>query len=72
MTAMQPWASSGDILRRREGLSIFDNATKPLAWTIGRPVRPRLVRKLALRDEVGDPLHPMFTDLPTGAWSMPP
>lgn len=63
-------AIGNDIVRRIEGLSVLDKATRPLAALVGRAVRPRLVRNLLSGSKLGHPLHPMLTDLPIGAWSM--
>jgi nitrite reductase/ring-hydroxylating ferredoxin subunit len=42
----------------------------PLARTVGRAVRPRVVRNLLSGTDLGHPLHPVLTDLPIGAWVM--
>ncbi len=54
--------------RRLERLEALDKVAKPLAGAAGRAVRPRVVRNLLSGADLGDPLHPMLTDLPIGAW----
>jgi uncharacterized membrane protein len=53
--------------RSRSRLSILSG---PLARTVGRAVRPRVVRNLLSGTYLGHPLHPVLTDLPIGAWVM--
>ena len=57
-------------VRRLERLEVLDKFAKPLAATVGRAVRPRVVRNLLSGTSVGHPLHPVLTDLPIGAWMM--
>src|SRR5229473_3124001 len=56
------------VARRLERLEALDKVAKPLAGAAGRAVRPRVVRNLLSGADLGDPLHPMLTDLPIGAW----
>jgi len=56
--------------RRPERLEALDKVARPLARTVGRAVRPRVVRNLPSGADLGHPLHPMLTDLPIGAWVM--
>jgi len=55
--------------RRPESLETLDKVARPLARTVGRAVRPRVVRNLPSGAGLGHPL-PMLTDLPIGAWVM--
>jgi len=57
-------------VRRLERLEALDKVAKPLAATVSRAVRPRVVRNLLSGTDLGHPLHPMLTDLPIGAWMM--
>ena len=57
-------------VRRLERLEALDKVAKPLAEAVGRAVQPRLVRNLLSGTDLGEPLHPMLTDLPIGAWVM--
>jgi nitrite reductase/ring-hydroxylating ferredoxin subunit len=57
-------------VRRLERLEVLDKAAKPLAATVSRAVRPRVVRNLLSGTDLGHPLHPVLTDLPIGAWMM--
>jgi nitrite reductase/ring-hydroxylating ferredoxin subunit len=57
-------------IRRLERLEALDKVARPLARTVGRAVRPRVVRNLLSGTDLGHPLHPMLTDLPIGAWVM--
>ena len=57
-------------LRRLERLEVLDKVARPLAGTVGRAVRPRVVRNLLSGTDLGHPLHPLLTDLPIGAWVM--
>ena len=41
-----------------------------MARTVGRAVRPTVVRNLLSGTDLGHPLHPVLTDLPIGAWMM--
>ena len=56
--------------RRPERLEALDKVARPLARTVGRAVRPRVVRNLPSGADLGHPLHPVLTDPPTGAWVM--
>jgi hypothetical protein len=56
--------------RRLERLEALDKVAKPLARTVGRAVRPTVVRNLLTGTDLGHPLHPVLTDLPIGAWMM--
>ena len=53
--------------RRLERLEALDKVAKPLARTVGRAVRPTVVRNLLTGTDLGHPLHPVLTDLPIGA-----
>jgi len=57
-------------VRRSERLEALDKVAKPLAEAVGRAVQPRVVRNLLSGTDLGEPLHPMLTDLPIGAWVM--
>lgn len=57
-------------VRRLERLEALDKVAKPLAKAVGRAVRPRVVRNLLSGTDQGEPLHPVLTDLPIGAWVM--
>ena len=57
-------------VRRLERLEALDKVARPLAVTVGRAVRPRMVRNLLSGTYLEHPLHPMLTDLPIGAWVM--
>lgn len=57
-------------VRRLERLEALDKVAKPLAGTVGRAVRPRVVRNLLSGTYLGEPQHPVLTDLPIGAWMM--
>jgi nitrite reductase/ring-hydroxylating ferredoxin subunit len=57
-------------VRRLERLEALDKVAKPLARSVSRAVRPRVVRNLLSGTDVGHPLHPALTDLPIGAWLM--
>jgi nitrite reductase/ring-hydroxylating ferredoxin subunit len=57
-------------VRRIERLEALDKVAKPLAGTVGRAVRPRVVRNLLSGTYLGEPQHPVLTDLPIGAWVM--
>jgi nitrite reductase/ring-hydroxylating ferredoxin subunit len=57
-------------VRRLERLEALDKFAKPLAKAVGRAVRPRVVRNLLSGTDQGEPLHPVLTDLPIGAWVM--
>ena len=57
-------------VRRLERLEALDKVAKPLAGAVGRAVRPRVVRNLLSGTDLGEPLHPVLTDLPIGAWVM--
>src|SRR5579864_3751466 len=57
-------------VRRLERLEALDKVARPLARTVGRAVRPRVVRNLLSGTDLGHPLHPVLTDLPIGAWVM--
>jgi nitrite reductase/ring-hydroxylating ferredoxin subunit/uncharacterized membrane protein len=57
-------------VRRLERLKTLDKVARPLAGTVGRAVRPRVVRNLLSGTDLGHPLHPVLTDLPIGAWVM--
>ena len=56
--------------RLLERLKALDKVAKPLARTVGRAVRPRMVRNLLSGTYLGHPLHAVLTDLPIGAWAM--
>jgi hypothetical protein len=56
--------------RRLERLEALDKVAKPLARTVGRAVRPTVVRNRLSGTDLGHPLHPVLTDLPIGAWMM--
>ena len=58
------------VARRLERLEALDKVAKPLAGTVGRAVRPRVVRNLLSGTDLGHPLPPMLTDPPIGAWVM--
>jgi nitrite reductase/ring-hydroxylating ferredoxin subunit len=55
-------------VRRIERFEALDKVARPLAGTVGRAVRPRLVRNLLSGTYLGEPQHPVLTDLPIGAW----
>ena len=55
-------------VRRVERLKALDKVARPLAGAVGRAVRPRVVRNLLSGTDLGEPLHPVLTDLPIGAW----
>src|SRR5579864_3576414 len=57
-------------VRRLERLEALDKVARPLARTVGRAVRPRVVRNLLSGTDLGHPLHPVLTDVPIGAWMM--
>jgi hypothetical protein len=57
-------------VRRLERLEALDKVARPLARTVGRAVRPRVVRNVLSGTYLGHPLHPVLTDLPIGAWVM--
>jgi nitrite reductase/ring-hydroxylating ferredoxin subunit len=57
-------------VRRIERLEALDKVARPLARTVGRAVRPTVVRNLLSGTYLGHPLHPVLTDLPIGAWVM--
>ena len=57
-------------VRRIERLEALDKVARPLAVTVGRAVRPRMVRNLLSGTYLGEPQHPVLTDLPIGAWVM--
>jgi nitrite reductase/ring-hydroxylating ferredoxin subunit len=57
-------------VRRLERLEALDKVAKPLTEAIGRVVQPRMVRNLLSGTDLGEPLHPVLTDLPIGAWVM--
>jgi len=57
-------------VRRLEQLEALDKVAKPLAGAVGRAVQPRVVRNLLSGTGLGEPLHPLLTDLPIGAWVM--
>ena len=57
-------------VRRLERLEALDKVAKPLAGAVGRAVQPRVVRNLLSGTDLGEPLHPVLTDLPIGAWVM--
>ena len=57
-------------VRRLERLEALHKVARPLARTVGRAVRPRVVRNLLSGTYLGHPLHPVLTDLPIGAWVM--
>jgi nitrite reductase/ring-hydroxylating ferredoxin subunit len=57
-------------IRRLERLEALDKVARPLARTVGRAVRPRVVRNLLSGTYLGEPQHPVLTDLPIGAWVM--
>ena len=48
------------------------STTWPGRWprTVGRAVRPRVVRNLLSGTYLGHPLHPVLTDLSIGGWVM--
>jgi nitrite reductase/ring-hydroxylating ferredoxin subunit len=58
------------MVRRLERLEALDKVAKPLAGTVGRAVRARVVRNLLSGTYLGEPQHPVLTDLPIGAWVM--
>jgi nitrite reductase/ring-hydroxylating ferredoxin subunit len=58
------------VARRVERLEVLDKVARPLAGTVGRAVRPRVVRNLLSGTYLGHPLHPVLTDVPIGAWLM--
>jgi nitrite reductase/ring-hydroxylating ferredoxin subunit len=57
-------------VRRLERFEALDKVAKPLAGAVGRAVRPRIVRNLLSGTYLGEPQHPVLTDLPIGAWVM--
>jgi nitrite reductase/ring-hydroxylating ferredoxin subunit len=57
-------------VRRLERLEALDKVARPLTETVGRAVRPRMVRNLLSGTYLGEPQHPVLTDLPIGAWVM--
>jgi len=57
-------------VRRLERLEALDKVAKPLAEAVGRAVQPRVVRNPLSGTDLGEPLHPVLTDLPIGAWVM--
>src|SRR5689334_15555960 len=57
-------------VRRLERLEALDKVARPLTETVGRAVRPRVVRNLLSGTYLGEPQHPVLTDLPIGAWVM--
>jgi nitrite reductase/ring-hydroxylating ferredoxin subunit len=57
-------------VRRLERLEALEKVAKPLAEAVGRAVQPRVVRNLLSGTDLGEPLHPVLTDLPIGAWVM--
>ena len=57
-------------VRRLERLEALDKVARPLAGAVGRAVRPRVVRNLLSGTYLGEPQHPVLTDLPIGAWVM--
>ena len=57
-------------VRRLERLEALDKVAKPLTGAVGRAVQPRLVRNVLSGTDLGEPLHPLLTDLPIGAWVM--
>lgn len=59
-----------NLARRAERIQSLDRVSRPLTATVGRLVRPRVVRNLLSGTYLGHPLHPMLTDVPIGAWSM--
>src|SRR3954447_6632909 len=59
-----------NVIRRLEEAEALDRVARPLAATVGRAVRPRLIRNLLSGTNLGHPLHPLLTDVPIGAWTM--
>ena len=57
-------------VRRWERLEALDKVARPLTGAVGRAVRPRVVRNLLSGTYLGEPQHPVLTDLPIGAWVM--
>jgi len=57
-------------VRRIERFEALDKVARPLAGAVGRAVRPRVVRNLLSGTYLGEPQHPVLTDLPIGAWVM--
>jgi nitrite reductase/ring-hydroxylating ferredoxin subunit len=55
-------------VRRIERFEALDKVARPLAGAVGRAVRPRVVRNLLSGTYLGEPQHPVLTDLPIGAW----
>jgi len=58
------------VVRRIERFEALDKVARPLAGAVGRAVRPRVVRNLLSGTYLGEPQHPVLTDLPIGAWVM--
>jgi hypothetical protein len=56
--------------RRPEPLEALDKVARPLAGAVGRAVPPRVARNLLSGTDLRQPLPPMLTDLPIGAWVM--
>jgi len=58
------------VARRPERLEALDKVARPLAGAVGRAVPPRVARNLLSGTDLRQPLPPMLTDLPIGAWVM--
>ena len=58
------------VVRRIERFEALDKVARPLAGAVGRAVRPRVARNLLSGTYLGEPQHPVLTDLPIGAWVM--
>ena len=58
------------VVRRIERFEALDKVARPLAGAVGRAVRPRVVCNLLSGTYLGEPQHPVLTDLPIGAWVM--
>ena len=56
------------VARRPERLEALDKVARPLAGAVGRAVPPRVARNLLSGTDLRQPLPPMLTDLPIGAW----
>ncbi|MHA7264622.1 Rieske (2Fe-2S) protein [Arthrobacter sp. TMN-37] len=53
-----------------EEFRALDTVAAPVAAVVGKALRPRLLRNALSGTALGHRLHPVMTDIPTGAWTM--
>ena len=58
------------LVTRLEKADRLDAVAAPVGAAVSRAVQPRAVRNLLSGTWLGHALHPVLTDVPTGAWSM--